>query len=151
MRVFRIADRRFPIFDGTGARLVGGRWNSPGRPLIYAAESFAGAMLEMLVHSNLSRAPRGQASIEIEIPDDLSIERIGGKTVPGWMREDMSESRRFGDRWLDEARTAVLIVPGMVTCGREHNILINPLHPEFARIRTTASQPVAWDDRLFQR
>jgi RES domain-containing protein len=52
MQVFRVADRRFPLFDGTGARIVGGRWNSPGRPLIYAAETFAGALLEVLVHSN---------------------------------------------------------------------------------------------------
>ena len=45
MRAFRIADRRHPIFDGTGAKLTGGRWNSPGRPVIYAAETFAGALL----------------------------------------------------------------------------------------------------------
>ncbi len=53
MLAFRIADKRFPIFDGTGARLVGGRWNSPGKAVIYAAETFAGAVLEVLVHSNL--------------------------------------------------------------------------------------------------
>ena len=27
MVVFRVTDRRFPIFDGTGALLVGGRWS----------------------------------------------------------------------------------------------------------------------------
>ena len=57
MRAFRIADRRHPIFDGTGAKLNGGRWNSPGRPVIYAAETFAGGLLEALVHANLGRVP----------------------------------------------------------------------------------------------
>ena len=53
MIAYRIADARHPIFDGTGAMLRGGRWNSIGQRVIYAAESYAGAMLEILVHANL--------------------------------------------------------------------------------------------------
>jgi RES domain-containing protein len=37
-------------FDGEGARLYGGRWNSPGRPVVYTAGSLALAALEVLVH-----------------------------------------------------------------------------------------------------
>ena len=48
MQIFRIADSRHPVWSGTGAMLVGGRFNSPGRPVIYGALSFAGAMLEVL-------------------------------------------------------------------------------------------------------
>ena len=48
MRIYRIADRRHPIWDGTGAALVGGRWNSPGHPAIYGSLSHACAMLEIL-------------------------------------------------------------------------------------------------------
>ncbi len=36
-------------FDGEGARLFGGRWNSPGVPAVYASESRALALLEVLV------------------------------------------------------------------------------------------------------
>lgn len=151
MRAFRIADRRFPIFDGTGARLVGGRWNSPGRSLIYAAETFAGAVLEVLVHSNLSRVPKTHAAVEITIPETIAVETITSDALPGWDAEDQIVSRSFGDQWLAENRTAVLLVPGLVTRGREHNILLNPEHSEFKSITASSTQDVVWDERLFQR
>ena len=151
MRAFRIADRRFPIFDGSGARLLGGRWNSPGRPVIYAAETFAGAVLEMLVHSNLGRVPRTHAVVEITIPDGIAVQTLSVESLPGWDAEDQLASRSYGDRWLQERRTAVLLVPSLVTRGREHNVLLNSDHAKFQRI--TAGQPddVLWDERLFRR
>lgn len=42
-----------PLWDGTGAALVGGRWNSPGRPVIYGSLSYSCAMLEMLAHASI--------------------------------------------------------------------------------------------------
>jgi len=60
-------------------------------------------------------------------------------------------SRWFGDQWLEEKRTAVLLVPSAATRGREHNILLNPEHPEFGRITASQPQEVVWDERLFQR
>ena len=151
MRAFRIADRRFPIFDGTGAQLVGGRWNSPGRPLIYAAETFAGAVLEVLVHANLGRVPRMHAVVEIRMPDAISTETVAPEDLPGWDAEVVTVSRTYGDQWLKENRTAVLLVPSIVTRGREHNVLINPEHPEFRQITTSKPQDVAWDKRLFRQ
>lgn len=148
-RAFRIADRRFPVFDGTGARIAGGRWNSLGRPVIYAAETFAGALLEVLVHSNLNRVPRTHVCVEITIPGDVAIEEIKIDAVPGWRDEDQQASRRAGDRWLEEGRTAVLLVPSLVTQGRERNVLINPLHPDAPRIAASAPSEVCWDERLF--
>lgn len=150
MRAFRIADRRFPVFDGTGARLVGGRWNSPGRPAIYAAETFAGAVLEVLIHSNLGRVPKTHAVVEITIPDQLSVEAVSAASLSGWDAEDQVVSRSYGDDWLEEKRTAVLLVPSAVTRGREHNILLNPEHPEFERITASAPQEMVWDERLFR-
>src|SRR5271170_7154803 len=94
IRAFRIADRRFPIFDGAGARLIGGRWNSPGHSVIYASETYSGAMLEMLVHTNLNRLPRTQVYIEIVIPDDITIEQSEISGVRGWQNEDQIESRK---------------------------------------------------------
>jgi len=121
MRVFRIADRRFPLFDGTGARIVGGRWNSPGRPVIYAAETFASAMLEVLVHANLGRVPKTHVVIEITIPDGIAVESMLGQNLRGWDAEDQSASRQFGDEWLKQQRSAVLLVPSIVT--REGNTM----------------------------
>lgn len=151
MRAFRIADRRFPIFDGTGARLVGGRWNSPGRPVIYAAETFAGAVLEVLVHANLGRLPKTHAVVEITIPEALTTEIVAPETLPGWDADDQRVSRAYGDQWLEEGRTAVLLVPSLVTRGREHNILLNPEHPAFKKVIASKPQEVVWDERLFRR
>lgn len=151
MRAFRIADRRFPIFDGTGARLVGGCWNSPGRPVIYAAETFAGAVLEVLVHANLGRIPRTHAVVEITIPDAIATETVAPEKLPGWDADDQSVSRAYGDQWLDEGRTAVLLVPSLVTRGREHNVLLNPEHRAFQHITSSKPQDMVWDERLFRR
>jgi len=151
MRAFRIADRRFPIFDDTGARLVGGRWNSPGRPVIYATETFAGAILEVLLHANLGRVPRTHAVVEIAIPDAIAIEINAPKDLPGWDAEDQTPRRAYGDRWLEKARTGVLLVPGVVTRGREHNVLLNPEHPSFKAITASKPQDMVWDERLFRR
>ena len=151
MRVFRIADRRFPIFDGTGARMIGGRWNSPGRPLIYAAETFAAALLEVLIRSNLGRVPKTHAAIEITIPETITVESIRGADLAGWEAEDQNASRAFGDQWLKEQRSAVLLVPSVVTRGREHNVLINPEHRDFGQIVAGKPEDVQWDRRLFQR
>lgn len=150
MRAYRIADRRFPIFDGTGAQRLGGRWNSPGHAVIYAAETFAGALLEVLVHANLGRVPRTQAVVEIAIPDSLAIETLSGRQLPGWNAPDLVVSRAFGDQWLSERRTAVLLVPSVATGGREQNVLLNPAHPDFAVIAASDPEPVIWDERLFR-
>jgi RES domain-containing protein len=148
LRCYRIADRRRKIFDGHGAALTGGRWNSPGRRIIYAAETYAGAMLEVLVHANIGKLPKTHSWIEILIGKGLRIEEVLPAAIPGWDAPDQRASRRYGDRWYDEGRTAVLIVPSIVT-RPERNIAINQEHPEFRRIRATVPKPVIWDERLF--
>jgi RES domain-containing protein len=149
MRAFRIADRRFPIFDGTGARFIGGRWNSPGKSLIYSAETFAGAVLETLIHSNLGRMPKTHAVVEITIPETLAIEFVTAEGVRGWDAANFRVSRAFGDKWLTDGRTAVLAVPSMVTRGRERNILLNPEHPDFGQITVSIPETVHWESGCF--
>lgn len=151
MLAYRIADARHSIFDGTGAMLHGGRWNSAGHPVIYAAETYAGALLEVLVHANLSQPPKNQKVVRIHIPDEVRIETVEPESVRGWDAENMLASRSFGDRWIEERRTAVLKVPGVVTQGREHNFVFNTLHAQFVSISATQPEPIAWDQRLFQR
>src|SRR5208282_1798284 len=117
MRCFRIGDARFPLFDGTGARLHGSRWNSPGRSVIYAAETYSGAILEILVHANLNRLPHTHAVIAIEIPPDLCVERLSHVELRGGKDPHQTAGHTFGDRWLAENRSAVLMVPSLVTQG----------------------------------
>jgi RES domain-containing protein len=44
-------------------------------------------------------------------------------------------TREFGSRWVAECRSAVLRVPSIVV-GGEFNYLLNPRHPDFARLET---------------
>jgi RES domain-containing protein len=151
MIAYRIADARHPIFDATGAMLHGGRWNSRGLRAIYTAETYSVALLEVLVHSNLSGPPKNHRIIRIDIPDQVEIETVSTTELPDWDTEDMRASRAFGDRWIQENRTAVLRVPSVITAGRENNLLLNPLHPQFSLIEAGAPKPVNWDERLFRR
>lgn len=48
--VWRLSNGRYPPLDGEGARLAGGRWNSPGQPAVYTSESLALCLAESLVH-----------------------------------------------------------------------------------------------------
>jgi RES domain-containing protein len=148
-RAYRIADRRHNIFDGQGAAIFGAPWNSPGRRVIYAAETFAGAMLEVLVSANIGRMPKHHGWIEILIGSDVSVEEADVRKVRRWDAPDQRASRIFGDRWYDEQRSTVLIVPSTVT-RVERNVVINQEHPGFRKLRATRPKPVIWDERLFQ-
>jgi RES domain-containing protein len=151
LQAFRIARAKFPLFDGTGAAIGGARWNTKGQRVIYATESYATALLEILVHSNLGRVPRGFAFIEIHIPAEIDIQEITAGDVPKWDAPDCVASQSFGSRWYSEMRSAVLVVPSLAASGRQRNILINQDHPRFHLLSASAPRPVKWDPRLFHR
>ena len=148
LRAWRIADIRYPIYNGTGALLYGARWSSPGHAAIYASASYACVMLERLAHAGTGSIPKNQRWIAIDIPT-IDIEEITASDVPGWDLPDFSASRAYGDKWLLEKRTAVLVVPSVVARG-DCNVLIHPAHADFRKITYTRAEPVIWDRRLFQ-
>jgi RES domain-containing protein len=147
---YRVSKAKHPPFDGAGAALIGGRWNSRGRPLIYCARSYAGALLEILVHAQLGWLPGRHRCVVVEVPDDVSVETLDPASLPGWDVEDERVSRAFGDRWLAERRSAALLVPSLVARPFEQNVLINPVHPESVRLRVAEPVRVTWDARLFR-
>lgn len=149
MRFYRIADSRYSPESGDGARLHGGRWNSPGRSVIYACETATGAMLEKLVHTN-GRMPKHQVCVTYEAPNALKAISIEPAAVPGWEKADMIASRASGDAWLASGESAILRVPSAVF-SVEHNVLLNSGHQDFAKVRVVSIEPVRWDDRLFEQ
>jgi RES domain-containing protein len=146
---FRIADRRRRIFDGTGAFLHGARWNSPGRRIIYAAGTFAGAMLEILAHTGIGELPHTHAWISIDIPSEVSFEQLMPDDLSGWDLNHSPEARQFGDEWHQQGRSLILAVPSVVTSGIGRNVLINQDHPEFRSLKASRPRDVRWDVRLF--
>jgi len=108
-------------------------------------------MLEILVHSNIGRIPTNHRFVTVEIPEGISVERVDGEALPSdWDAEHSASAAAFGDRWLDEARSAILIVPSVIA-RYDANVLVNPVHPEAARLRPSAPEEVRWDRRLFER
>lgn len=145
---FRITDRRYPPFDGGGAFKWGSRWCSPGRYVIHATSSYALAVLENLVHFNIGDIPPGQIFVELVVPPRVSREMFKATDLPGWDSPyPNGVSEAYGDDWYDSRRSAVLIVPSVLS-PFEHNILVNHTHPDTARIKVSKPQPVMLDGRL---
>ncbi|WP_046061098.1 RES family NAD+ phosphorylase [Methylotuvimicrobium alcaliphilum] len=150
MQIYRIADGRHPIWDGTGAAFIGGRWNSPGKPVIYGSLSYSCAMLEILAHANTGRIPETQQYVIVDVPGSVSVEIVDENQLPeGWDSENNVPARAFGDQWLNQARTAILIVPSVIA-RLDQNALVNPLHPDANNFIVSEPKKVIWDKRLFQ-
>lgn len=149
MQIYRIGDQRHPLWDGTGAALVGGRWNSPGRPVIYGSLSYACCMLEILAHANIGRVPVSHRFVVADVPSGIKAKRYDEVDLPkDWDRDNSQAARNFGDQWLDERKSAILLVPSVVA-RLEWNALVNPLHPDARRLTISNPQKVIWDARLF--
>lgn len=147
LKAYRIGihNNRYPIFDGTGAKLYPGRWND-NYPVIYCAANYSLAMLEKLVHSNTGDIPAHQQWIEIAVPVGTTYETVTTYSLPDWKQPSVSKT--FGDSWLSSKRSCILIVPSAIA-PVENNILINEFHPQFPTITTSLNRPVIWDRRLF--
>ena len=137
-------------FDGEGARLHGGRWNSIGTRVAYASESIALATLEVLVGLQDTAVLFSYSLIRVEFPEDLVEDLPKQALPPAWNGHPPSpETQRIGDRWVAEARSAVLRVPSAVV-DAESNFLLNPRHAGFGRVRVHPPQPFRMDPRLLR-
>jgi RES domain-containing protein len=151
LRLWRIVTGTHPIWSGEGARLFGQRWNPPGLAAIYTGASFAVCLVEVLVHANRLTPPSAARFVEAEVPDDVSRETFDPTRHPGWNDPlDASVAQGFGKTWIEQQRSALLIVPSVVTGGRDTNVVVNPDHPDAARIVVGPETPLTLDPRLFR-
>lgn len=133
--------------SGEGARLYGGRWNSPGHPLVYLSTTRALAALELLVHLTTvgsRRIPR--TLVTVKVPRHL----IGGELwkSDGWQDNPPGKpTSDQGDDWLAVAKTAGVLAPSIII-PEEHNLLLNPLHPDFQEVKIVKTTPFLFDPRL---
>ena len=144
---YRIVSSRYPPFDGAGAYRWGSRWVSPGRQVVHAAESYALAVLENLVHWQSGTLPRNLVCVRVAIPDDVAQERADDVDAALLRASDHRATRRIGDNWYDRGDTAVLWVPSVVS-PYEFNVLCNQLHVDFSRIVVGEPTPARVDARL---
>jgi RES domain-containing protein len=117
---------------------------------IYAGTSFAVCLLEILVHANRKSPPSAARFVEAVAADDVSRETFDPAAHPGWDDlNDVSVAQAFGRDWIEGGRSALLFVPSIVTTARDTNVVVNPGHPDAARIAVGPETPVALDPRLF--
>jgi RES domain-containing protein len=146
-RVYRIVSSQYRPLDASGTYRWGSRWVSPGRWVIHAAETYALAVLENLVHWQNGTLPPTQVYVEIQMPHDVTQSRFEAVDVPGWDRSDYAASREAGDGWYDAGETAVLWVPSAMS-PYESNVLLNPQHADFHRLRVSEPATASMDPRL---
>ncbi len=139
----------FPLFSGVGAGLYPGRWNLASSPLIYTSENFSTALLEKLVILG-GELPPAMHGVEIIVPDGVSIEHFNPAEIPGWVNRQ-HETKLWGDAWFRDRRSLLARVPSVCAALIDHNILVNPSHPDFRRLQDKTPFPIPWDRRLFGR
>lgn len=153
MRVFRIAKAsHIRDLSGSGARLYGGRWNRKGIPVIYASESRSLATVEYVVHVPLSIVPKDLRIACLEIPDGIAPEEISIADLPSRWQDYPAppELAEIGTQWALAKKQLLLRVPSAVV-ENEFNILINPVHPQIARVRISRVERFTLDKRLLRK
>ncbi|PWB61773.1 MAG: hypothetical protein C3F14_11185 [Deltaproteobacteria bacterium] len=138
-------------FDGEGARREGGRWNPRGVPVVYSAASLALAALEQFVHISKAAAGISFLSFKVEIPAEVNVSELDiGALPPNWRAEPVpDETMAVGDAWIKARTSSVLRVPSVVI-PEEFDYVLNPLHPEFRKIRIQSPKSFSFDPRMWK-
>jgi RES domain-containing protein len=103
-----------------------------------------------LVHSEDTRVLAAIRWVAIPVRIEDTLIEIPHSLPADWRRLPAPPStRELGSRWVAEARSVVLRVPSAVVDG-EFNYLLNPRHPDFARLEFAAPRPFSFDSRLSQ-
>jgi len=109
----------------------------------YCSEHLSLAVLEVLVHLEVDPEdfPADYVKIPIEIPPSVKLDRI--ERVP----DDMRQTAEIGSKWYRSGKTLGLLVPSVII-PEERNLLLNPTHPDFPRVKVLDAQPFRFDSRL---
>jgi RES domain-containing protein len=151
LSVYRICKTKYAAsaFDREGAYRFGGCWNSRGTRLIYTAGNLSLAALEMLVHLDNDQLLSAYSYVAAHIPTELILPVASFRALPkDWHASPPSvTTQQIGDDWARAKSSAVLEVPTSII-PLENNYLLNPAHPDFAKITWNSPQRFLFDERL---
>ena len=151
MQAWRLFPGRFraSAFTGVGGLYAARRWNRVGTAIVYTATSRALAALEFFVNLEPNEAPDDLLIAGAAIPDDC-IEELDLDLLPrNWRSLNNERCRSLGSEWAASLCSVALKVPSVVVDG-DWNLLLNPQHPDFARIEIGPAKPFRFDERLFR-
>lgn len=137
--------------SGKGAALKGARWNSAAVEILYLATNRSLAMAEVAVHLTLATLPADNTLVTIYIPDDISLAKLTTNELPAnWNSfPHPATTQSIGDQFIADNKFCVLQIPSSVVRG-EFNLLINPFHPEFRKIKILTVEKFLFDKRIFK-
>jgi RES domain-containing protein len=144
MELWRISN--YADLSGIGGLRAAGRWHSQGRRIVYLADHSSSALLEMLVHMDRDLMPATYQLLRIVVPADIAVETIDAELSQDWRSQTLT-SREIGDRWLDRSASALLQVPSAIS-AKGNNYLLNPGHPDAAKIAVAEIIKAPFDPRL---
>lgn len=153
IQVWRITDNKYVnnAFSGTGARLWGGRFNSPGTLAVYTSGSLSLALLEILVQTNDRAYLQKKIVFRADIPGELIYTPSPSQLPEQWNNIPVTKTSQFyGDQWINEKIHPVLRVPSVVV-PQEFNYVIDPQHELFRQIEISNAQPLPLDSRFFEQ
>ena len=139
MRLWRITDARFATsaLSGNGSLAFPGRWHRRGSRVVYTADSLALAALEQLVHLRDNLPAVSYTAFRIDVPDNVPFDEVLAAGLPDAWDDPTAPHERLrdeGQAWLRRGGTVALLVPSAVIL-EERNALLNPAHPNAAKIR----------------
>lgn len=138
--------------SGRGGLRAAARWHHAGSPIVYAADSPASALLEVMVHlelNDLTQLPDAYQLLQIEVPESLVILELNEVELAADWKENTEISRAIGDSWLRGFNSVLLAVPSAIV-PHTRNYLINPSHQDARKINITSHDNYPFDLRLFK-
>lgn len=140
MKVWRLTRPEHVALDGAGAARLGGRYSSPGLPLVNFASEPGLAVLVALRY--VQATPR---AFDDEFVLGWTTVRQTAERVPNDLTDDRKVA--FVDAWAAERRSLIVAVRSAVLPEADV-ILMNPLHPEAADVAALTTRPFRFADCL---
>lgn len=148
MTLYRFSPRQFSKdISGEGARKFGGRWNSKGNAIVYTSMTISLSLLELLIHSTAHDEIKHNYLTTLEVPEELMTEVSISTLKKNWI-SDEGFTKYIGDEFL-QSDFLLMKVPSAII-PQENNILINPLHREFKKVKIKTAEKFMFDARLFK-
>jgi RES domain-containing protein len=138
--------------SGKGSRGASSRWHSPGRAIVYLAESAAGALLEHVANFMDPDAggalPRVYQLLQVTVSEECRMQSLSKLPQSDW-REHPEVTRAIGDAWLAAGDTPLVRVPSALL-PQTWNYLLNPEHPEAKQVQVAEVIKERLDTGLFR-
>jgi RES domain-containing protein len=146
--LYRFSPEQFSRdISGEGARRFGGRWNSKGNPIVYSSLTISLSLLELLIHNASYDEIAVNHLTTIEVPD-VDIKEISNSTLKKTWARDEDFTKYLGDEFI-RSNYLLMQVPSAII-HEENNMLINPRHPDFKKVKIKKTERFMFDARLFK-